>query len=113
LYFRVASHYQGNHKGHRLHAEAAQWQRSRKHARRASKFSSIVGGKWATIIADAAGAEMKLFRKKLSKHDEKVLVEASDLAAQRLKQYIVDRRNLPPVTRDAPKKPVLTRLRWW
>jgi hypothetical protein len=56
---------------------------------------------------------MKLFRKKLSKQDEKVLVEASDLAAQRLEQYIADRRNSPPVTRDAPKKPVLTRLRWW
>jgi hypothetical protein len=56
---------------------------------------------------------MKLFRKKLRKRDEKVLVEASDLAAQRLEQHIADRRNSPPVTRDAPKKTVLTRLRWW
>jgi hypothetical protein len=55
--------------------------------------------------------EMKLFRKKLSKQDEKVLVEASDLAAQRLQQYIADRRNSQPVTRDAAKKGVLTR-RW-
>jgi len=64
-------------------------------------------------IAAAAGAEMKLFRKKLSKQEEKVLVEASDLAKQRLAQYIADRRNSPPVTRDVPKKNVFTRLRWW
>jgi hypothetical protein len=69
---------------------------------------------WTTIIADAAGArKMKLFRKKLKKQDEKVLAEASDLAARKLEQYFADRRNLPPVTGDAPKKPALTRLRWW
>jgi hypothetical protein len=66
------------------------------------------------IIADAAGArKMKLFRKKLKKQDEKVLAEASDLAARKLEQYFADRRNLPAVTRDAPKKSALTRLRWW
>jgi hypothetical protein len=57
--------------------------------------------------------KMRLFRKKLRKQDEKVLAEASDLAARRLEQYIADRRNLPPVTTDAPKKSALTRLRWW
>jgi len=56
---------------------------------------------------------MKLFRKKLKKQDEKVLAEASDLAAHKLEQYFADRRNLPPVARDAPKKSALTRLRWW
>jgi hypothetical protein len=56
---------------------------------------------------------MKLFRKKLRKQDEKDLVQASDLAAQRLQQYIADRRNSPSVTRDTAKKSVLTRLRWW
>ena len=56
---------------------------------------------------------MKLFRKKLRKQDEKVLAEASDLAVRKLEQYFADRRNLLPVTRDAPKKPALTRLRWW
>ncbi len=56
---------------------------------------------------------MKLFRKKLRKQDEKVLAEASDLAVRKLEQYFADRRNLPPVTRDAPKKSALTRLRWW
>jgi hypothetical protein len=55
--------------------------------------------------------KMKFFRKKLKKQDEQVLAEASDLAARRLEQYIADRRNLPPVTRDAPKKSALTRLR--
>ena len=56
---------------------------------------------------------MKLFRKKLGKQDEKVLAEASDLAVRKLEQYFADRRNLPPVTRDAPKKSGLTRVRWW
>ena len=66
------------------------------------------------LLADAAGARtMKLFRKKLDKQDEKVLAEASDLAVRKLEQYFADRRNLPPVTRDATKKPALTRLRWW
>jgi hypothetical protein len=55
---------------------------------------------------------MKLFWKKLKKQDEKVLAEASDLAARKLEQYFADRPNLP-VTRDTPKKSVLTRLRWW
>jgi len=36
---------------------------------------------------------MKLFRKKLKKPDEKVLAEASDLAARKLEQYFADRRN--------------------
>ena len=66
------------------------------------------------IIADVALCrKMKLFRKKLKKQDEKVLAEASDLATRKLEQYFADRRNLPPVTSDAPKKSVLTRLRWW
>jgi hypothetical protein len=56
---------------------------------------------------------MKLFRKKLRKQDEKVLAEASDLAVRKLQQYFADRRNLPPITKDAPKKSALTRLRWW
>jgi hypothetical protein len=56
---------------------------------------------------------MKLFRKKLKKQDEKVLAEASDLATRKLKQYFAERKNLPAVTSDAPKKSVLTRLRWW
>jgi hypothetical protein len=56
---------------------------------------------------------VKLFWKKLKKQDEKVLAEASDLAARRLEQYIADRQNLPPATKDAPKKSALTRLRWW
>jgi hypothetical protein len=56
---------------------------------------------------------MKLFWKKLKKQDEKVLAEASDLAVRKLKQYFADRGNVPLVTRDAPKKSVLTRLRWW
>jgi hypothetical protein len=56
---------------------------------------------------------MKLFRKKLKRQDEKVLAEASDLASRKLEQYFADRRNLPPVTREAAKKSVLTRLRWW
>jgi hypothetical protein len=63
---------------------------------------------------DAAGArKMKLFWKKLKTRDEKVLAEAGDLAARRLEQYIAERRDAPPVTRDAPKKSALTRLRWW
>jgi hypothetical protein len=66
------------------------------------------------LLLTQQGAEMKLFRKKLNKKDEKVLVEASDLAAKRLEQYIADRRNSAPETRQAPKKPVLTRMRlWW
>jgi len=56
---------------------------------------------------------MKLFWKKLKKQDEEVLAEASDLASRKLEQYFADRRDLPPVARDAPKKTVLTRLRWW
>jgi short-subunit dehydrogenase involved in D-alanine esterification of teichoic acids len=56
---------------------------------------------------------MKLFRKRLSNQDEKVLVQARELASQRLKQYIDDRPNLLSVTKDAPKKSVLTRLRSW
>jgi hypothetical protein len=56
---------------------------------------------------------MKLFGKKLKKQDEKVLAEASDLATRKLEQYFADRRDMPPAIRDAPKKPVLTRLRWW
>jgi hypothetical protein len=55
---------------------------------------------------------MRLFWKKLKKQDEKVLAEASDLAARKLEQYFADRRNLL-VTTDTPKKSVLTRLRWW
>jgi hypothetical protein len=69
--------------------------------------------KWATIIATRQGQKMKLFRKKLRKQDEKVLAEASDLAVRKLKQYFADRGNAPLVTRDSPKKSVLTRLRWW
>jgi len=66
------------------------------------------------MVAGAAGArEMKLFRKKLRKQHEKVLAEASDLATRKLEQYFAERRDLPPVTRDAAKKTVLTRLRWW
>jgi hypothetical protein len=49
---------------------------------------------------------------KAEKQDEKVLAEASDLAARKLEQYFADRRNLL-VTTDTPKKSVLTRLRWW
>lgn len=65
-------------------------------------------------IADVAGAEiMKLFRKKLKKQDEKVLAEASDLATRKLEQYFADRKDLPPLTKDVPKKSALTRLRWW
>jgi len=56
---------------------------------------------------------MKLFRKRLKNQDEKVLAEASDLATRKLEQYFADRRNLPLVTKDAPKKSPLTRLRWW
>ena len=56
---------------------------------------------------------MKLFRKKLRKQDEKDLAEASSLAARKLEQYFADRRDLPLANRDAPKKSVLTRLRWW
>jgi hypothetical protein len=56
---------------------------------------------------------MKLFRKKLRKRDEKVLAEASDLATRKLEEYFAGRRTLPPATRDAPKKSVLTRLHWW
>jgi len=56
---------------------------------------------------------MKLFRKKLKMQDEKVLAEASHLASRKLEQYFADRRNLPLVTKDAPKKSPLTRLRWW
>jgi hypothetical protein len=37
---------------------------------------------------------MELFWKKLKKQDEKVLAEASDLAARKLEQYFADRRNL-------------------
>jgi hypothetical protein len=55
---------------------------------------------------------MELFWKKLKKQDEKVLAEASDLAARKLEQYFADRRHLL-VTTDPPKKSVLTRLRWW
>jgi hypothetical protein len=70
--------------------------------------------RWTTIVADAAGVrKMKLFWKKLKKQDEKVLAEASDLAARKLEEYFADRRNLPLETSDAPKKSVLTRLRWW
>ena len=65
------------------------------------------------MIADAAGAEMRLFRKKLSKQDEKVLAEASVLAGRKLEQYFADRRKLPSIEREAPKKGALTRLRWW
>ena len=57
--------------------------------------------------------KMNFFRKKLKKQYEKVLAEASDLATRKLEQYFADRRNLPPVTRDVPKKSALTRLRWW
>jgi hypothetical protein len=56
---------------------------------------------------------LKLFGKKLKKQDEKVLAEASDLATRKLEQYFADRRDMPLAIRDAPKKPVLTRLRWW
>jgi hypothetical protein len=56
---------------------------------------------------------MKLFGRKLRKQDEKTLAEASDLAMRKLEQYFAERRNLPPVPRDAPKKSALTRLRWW
>ena len=56
---------------------------------------------------------MKLFRKKLKKQDEKVLAEASDLATRKLEQYFADRKDLPPLTKDVPKKSALTRLRWW
>jgi len=86
----------------------------------ASSVSGILTGsirpcsEWTTITVDAAGArKMKLFRKKLKKQDEEVLAEASDLATRKLEQYFADRRDLPPVTRDAPKKPALSRLRWW
>ena len=63
--------------------------------------------------ADAAGARKMKLLKKLKMDDEKVLAEASDLAVRKLEQYFADRRNLPQVTGDAPKKPALTRLRWW
>jgi hypothetical protein len=56
---------------------------------------------------------MKLFWKKLKKRDEKVLAEARDLASRKLEQYFADRRNLPLAEKDAPKKSVMTRLRWW
>jgi hypothetical protein len=56
---------------------------------------------------------MKLFWKKLKKQDEKILAEARDLAARKLKQYFADRRNLSLETSDSPKKSALTRLRWW
>jgi hypothetical protein len=56
---------------------------------------------------------MKLFWKSLKKQDEKVLAEASDLATRKLEQYFADRKDAPPGNRDAPKKSVLTRLRWW
>ena len=56
---------------------------------------------------------MKLFRKKLEKQHEKVLVEARDLAAQRLEQYIADRQESQAAATDTPKKPALTRLKWW
>jgi len=61
----------------------------------------------------AAVPKMRLFRKKLRKQDEKVLAEASHLAARKLEQYFADRRDLPPAARDTLKKSVLTRLRWW
>src|SRR6266851_973884 len=90
-----------------------EWGKGGPTSHRAYKFSVRACCEWATIIADAAGARtMKLFRKKLRKQDEKVLAEASDLAVLKLEQYFADRRNLPPVTRDAPKKSTLTRLRW-
>ena len=57
--------------------------------------------------------KMKFFRKKLKKQDEKVMAEASDLATRKLEQYFAERRNLPPVATDVPKKSALTRLRWW
>jgi hypothetical protein len=56
---------------------------------------------------------MRLFRKKLKKQDEKVMAEASALASRKLEQYFADRQISPPATKDAPKKSVLTRLRWW
>jgi hypothetical protein len=61
---------------------------------------------------------MKLFRKKVSKQDEKVLAEASKLAVDRLEQYITERRISQTAATDglqALKKSVtsLTRLRWW
>jgi len=57
--------------------------------------------------------KMKLFRKKLKKQDDRDLAEASHLASRKLEQYFADRRNLPLVTKDAPKKSPLTRLPWW
>jgi hypothetical protein len=47
---------------------------------------------------------MKLFWKKLNKHDERVLMAACDLAAQRLKQHIIDNRNLPPGNQGCTQK---------
>ena len=62
---------------------------------------------------------MKLFRKRIKKttQDEKTLAEARELAANRLEQYMADRRTAPP-TKDSlgpVKKSVsaITRLRWW
>jgi hypothetical protein len=84
--------------------------------RRAYKFNVRAGCEWATIFycrRSRCPGKMKFFRKKLKQHNEKVLAEASDLATRKLEQYFADRRNLPPVTRDAPKKSALTRLRWW
>ena len=60
---------------------------------------------------------MRLFRKKKSMQDEKVLAEASKLAADRLQQYISERRSTDTATTNAPaplKKTIsLTRLGWW
>lgn len=55
---------------------------------------------------------MKLFGKTIFKKDEKVLDEARDLAADRLKQYLADRQTekkeiLQPLIKT------VTRLRWW
>jgi hypothetical protein len=83
-------------------------------SRRAYKFSiRHAANELLLLPTQQVPGEMKFFRKKLKKQDEKVLAEASDLAARKLEQYFADRRELPPVTRDAPKKSVLTRLRWW
>ena len=56
--------------------------------------------------------KMKLFRKRTSKKDEKVLAEARELATNRLKQYVVDRQT---ATKDVlrPLIKSVTRLRWW
>jgi len=55
---------------------------------------------------------MKLFGKTIFKKDEKVLDEARDLAADRLKQYLADRET---ATKEVlrPLIKTVTRLRWW